>query len=76
MNIKDMAAGIRRLQGDEAFRYLVEKTKKDQGDVFFNPHSSDDDREEAHQIIRALGKIEDRMAQILQDEAIYDKKRK
>jgi len=76
MNIKDLAAGIRRLQGDEAFGYLVEKIKKDQGDVFFNPYSSDDDRAEAHTIIRALGKIEDRMAQILQDEAIYDKKRK
>jgi hypothetical protein len=76
MNIKDLATGIRRLQGDEAFGYLVEKIKKDQGDVFFNPYSSDDDRAEAHTIIRALGKIEDRMAQILQDEAIYDKKRK
>jgi len=67
---------MRRLQSDDAFGYLVEKIKKDQGDIFFNPHSSFEDREDAHQIIRALMKIEDRMAQILQDEAIYDKKRK
>jgi len=76
MNIKDLGAGIRRLQGDEAFNYLVEKIKKDQGDIFFNPYSSDDDRAEAHTIVRALGKIEDCMAQVLQDEAIYDKKHK
>lgn len=76
MNIKDLAAGVRRLQRDEAFADLIAQIKKDQGDVFFNPHSSYEDREEAHTIIRALEKIEGRMAQILQDEAIYDKKRK
>ena len=76
MNVKDLAAGVRRLQSDDAFGYLVEKIKKDQGDIFFNPYSSDDDRAEAHTIIRALGKIEDCIAQVLQDEAIYDKKRK
>ena len=67
---------MRRLQSDDAFSYLVEKIKKDQGDIFFNPYSSDDERAEAHTIIRALGKIEDCIAQVLQDEAIYDKKRK
>jgi len=76
MNIKDLAAGMRRLQSDDTFSYLVEKIKKDQGDIFFNPYSSDDERAEAHTIIRALGKIEDCIAQVLQDEAIYDKKRK
>jgi 23S rRNA A2030 N6-methylase RlmJ len=76
MSIKDRATAVRRLQRDDGFNGLIADIKKDQGDIFFNPHSSFEDREDAHQIIRALMKIEDRMAQILQDEAIYDKKRK
>ena len=76
MNIKDKAAGVRRLQRDEAFTDLIDDIKKDQGDIFFNPYSSDEDRAEAHTIVKALNKIEDRIAHILQDEVIYDKKRK
>ncbi len=76
MSIKDKATAVRRLQRDDGFNDLFADIKKDQGDIFFNPYSSEEDREDAHQIVRALGKIEDRMAQILQDDAIYDKKRK
>ena len=74
MNPKEKAGGIRRVTTDDAYVKLIADILKDQSDVFLNPHSSLEEREEAHTIIRALGKIEDRIARILQDEAIYDRK--
>jgi|TARA_B100000085_G_scaffold40000_2_gene33196 ribosomal protein L22 len=74
MNIKEKAAEIRRLQNDEAFQYLLKSIKEDQSNIFLNPHSSIEDRETAHSIVIALSKIEDRIAQIILDEAIFDKR--
>ena len=73
MNIKDRAAHVKRLKQDEAFNTLLEEIRVDAANVFLNPHSSEQDREEAHHIVRALAKIEDRMAVILTDEAMFDK---
>ena len=50
---------------------LIDEIREDTANVFLNPHSSTEDREEAHHIIRALAKIEDRMAVILTDEAKF-----
>lgn len=74
MNVKDKAAGVRRLKEDEMFNYLFESIMEDQSNVFLNPHSSLEEREGAHSIVIALNKIEDRIAQILMDEAIFDKR--
>lgn len=73
MNVKDRATHVRRLQEDEAFNMMIEEIKEDAANVFLNPHSSKEDREEAHHLVRALAKFEDRMAQILTDEAIHDR---
>lgn len=73
MNIKDRAAHVKRLKQDEAFNTLIQEIKEDAANVFLNPHSSYEEREEAHHIVRALAKIEDRMAVILTDEAMFDK---
>ena len=74
MNVKDKAAGVRRLLQDEMFNYIFESVKEEQGNIFFEPLSSVEEREEAHTLIRALSKIENRIAQILQDEEIFDKR--
>ena len=76
MNIKDKAAHVKRLQEDESFNTLIDEIREDTANVFLNPHSSTEDREEAHHIIRALAKIEDRMAVILTDEAIFDRQQR
>lgn len=76
MNIKDRAAHVKRLKQDEAFNVIMTEIKEDVASVFLNPHSSYEDREEAHHIVRALAKIEDRMAVILTDEAMFDKQQK
>lgn len=55
---------------------ILTEIKEDVASVFLNPHSSYEDREEAHHIVRALAKIEDRMAVILTDEAMFDKQQK
>jgi len=52
---------------------ILTEIREDAANVFLNPHSSYEDREEAHHIVRALAKIEDRMAVILTDEAMFDK---
>jgi hypothetical protein len=75
LNIKDKAAHVKRLQEDESFNTLID-IREDTANVFLNPHSSTEDREEAHHIIRALAKIEDRMAVILTDEAIFDRQQR
>lgn len=76
MNIKDRAAHVKRLQDDESFNMLIDEIREDTANVFLNPHSSTEDREEAHHIIRALAKIEDRMAVILTDEAMFDRQQR
>jgi hypothetical protein len=76
LNIKDRAAHVKRLKNDESFNMLLDEIREDTANVFLNPHSSSEDREDAHQIVRALAKIEDRMAVILTDEAIFDKQQR
>jgi len=74
MNLKQKAADVRRLQQDEMFQFLIKSIREDQGNIFLNPHSSLEERETAHSIVIALSKIEDRIAQIILDEAIFDKR--
>lgn len=74
MNVKDLAAGVRHLQRDETFCYIIESIKKDKANIFLNPNSSLDEREKAHNVVCALSEVDNRMATILSDEAVYDKK--
>ena len=74
MSIKDLAQGVRHLQRDETFLYIMESIKKDKANIFLNPKSSLEDREAAHYVVCALSEVESRMATILADEAVYDKK--
>ena len=74
MNIKDLAAGVRHLQRDDTFKYIMDSILEDKANVFLNPHSSVEDRERAHYVVCALNEVSNRMATILADEAVYDKK--
>jgi hypothetical protein len=42
--------------------------------IFMDPNSTVEDRDEAHEIIRALSKIEDYINTVFADEKIFDKK--
>jgi len=61
---------------DDTYQAVIESVKVAQLATFMDPKSSKDDREEAHQIIRALGKIDDYIATVLTDEIIFDKNTK
>lgn len=74
MNIKDLAQGARYLQRDDTFCYIMESIKKDKANIFLNPNSSIEEREAAHYVVCALSEVENRIATILADEAVYDKK--
>lgn len=80
MNIEDIrikADTARQLQRDDAFRSFIEEVRKDQLDTFANSAAQDiDRREEAHAILRALGKIESAIQSAIDEEAFYDHKHK
>lgn len=56
--VQDMAANAKRLKDDSTFQDVLREVKDAQTAIFLNVRSSQEEREEAHVIIRALGKIE------------------
>lgn len=73
MNVKQLASQTKDLQRDETFKYIINRTKEDQANVFLNPHSSAEDREKAHEIVRGIAALEDCISRIISDEAVFDK---
>lgn len=55
------ALQAKRLRGDEAFVSFVAEVRDDQAAIFLNPGSSSEDREKAHQMIRAIHQIEQKL---------------
>jgi len=74
VNSKDKANAFRRLTEDDTFKELLSDVEKNQVDVFLNPNSAPNEREEAHNIIRALTKIVNYIDTILADDIINDRK--
>ena len=74
MNTKDKANAFKRLTEDSTFSALLSDVEKNQVDVFLNPNSAPNEREEAHNIIRALTKIVNYIDTILADDIINDRK--
>lgn len=68
LSIAEEAGKIKQLMNDETYKEVVQHVKEQQTVVFLNPCSSLDEREDAHAIIRAFGKIEDYFATVLNDE--------
>lgn len=56
------ALQAKRLREDEAFVSFVAEVRDAQVGVFLNPASSVEDREEAHQMIRAIHLIQQQLA--------------
>jgi hypothetical protein len=73
-NVKDKASKLRRLQDDPVYKEVIEAVKMLQVSIFMDPASTTEALDEAHDIIRALSKIEDYINTVLADEAIFDKK--
>lgn len=72
--IEQRASQASRLRDDEAFVSFVQEVKDAQAAVFLNPASSAEDREAAHQMIRAIHAIEERLAKAENDWKIQQRK--
>lgn len=58
-NAHDKANAAKQLRENPVFKELMQEITDAQVDVFKNPDSNQEDRETAHEIIRALRKLDD-----------------
>lgn len=67
-------ANIKRLMNDETFKDVLAEVIERQVHVFLNPESSTEERDEAHDIVKAIGKVNDYLDSVIADEAIRDRR--
>ena len=76
LSIVEKSARMKTLQADDMFQLAIREITEQQVAVFVNADSSTDEREEAHNIICALQKIDDYFDSVKTDEAMYNRKLK
>ena len=76
MHIVDKSAKLRTLQADDTFKLVIKEVQEQQIAVFVNADSTEEQRGEAHDVIRALRMIEDYFDSVHTDEAMQNRKRK
>ena len=65
---------MRTLQADDVFQLALKEINEQQVAVFVDADSSLEQREEAHDMIRALRKIDDYFDSVKTDEVMYNHK--
>jgi hypothetical protein len=74
-NIYDIASWAGRLKKDDAFCYFVKQIRDEQLSLFLNSGRDDTEtREAAHEILRALDKIEGTLDTAISAKTFADKK--
>ena len=76
LHIVEKSAKIRTLQADDTFKLVIEEITNQQVAVFVNADSTEEQRGEAHDVIRALRMIEDYFDSVHTDEVMHNRKRK
>ena len=76
LNILEKSAKLRTLQADDTFKLVIEEITNQQVAVFVNADSTEEQRGEAHDVIRALRMIEDYFDSVHTDEAMHNRKLK
>jgi len=76
LHIVEKSAKIRTLQADDTFKLVIEEITNQQVAVFVNADSTEEQRGEAHDVIRALRMIEDYFDSVHTDEAMHNRKLK
>ena len=76
LNIVEKASKLRTLQADDTFKLVIEEITNQQVAVFVNADSTEEQRGEAHDVIRALRMIEDYFDSVHTDEAMHNRKLK
>jgi len=74
MNKKDKANAFKRLLNDDTFKLVLDEVKGEQVEVFLNPNSEREERDEAHYLVVALQTIVNYMDGVIASDIIDDKK--
>jgi hypothetical protein len=76
LSIVEKSAKIKTLQADDTFKLVITEITNQQVAVFVNADSTEEQRGEAHDVIRALRMIEDYFDSVHTDEIMLNRKRK
>ena len=76
LSIVEKSAKLRTLQADDTFKLVIKEVQEQQIAVFVNADSTEEQRGEAHDVIRALRMIEDYFDSVHTDESMYNRKLK
>ncbi len=76
MHIVEKSAKLRTLQADDTYKSVIKEITDQQIAMFVNVDSTEEQREEAHDVIRALRLIEDYFDSVYTDEAMHNRKLK
>jgi len=76
MNIKEKSARIKTLMNDDTFKDVISEVMEKQVLVFMDAHSTTEERDNAHDIVRAIDSITSYMQTVIDDHKISERKRK
>jgi hypothetical protein len=76
MHIVEKSAKLRTLQADDTYKAVIKEITDQQIAMFVNVDSTEEQRGEAHDVIRALRLIEDYFDSVYTDEAMHNRKLK
>tara|TARA_R110000796_G_scaffold28435_2_gene77791 strand:+ start:2043 stop:2276 length:234 start_codon:yes stop_codon:yes gene_type:complete len=72
--VKERASRYRNLMKDETFKEVIQDVRSKQVGVFLYSNATIEEILEAHQIVKALDKMDEYMKSAIDDEVMYDKK--
>jgi len=76
MNLKEKSARIKTLMDDDTFKDVISEVMEKQVLVFMDAHSTTEERDNAHDIVRAIDSITSYMQTVIDDHKISERKRK
>lgn len=76
MNLGEKSAKIKTLMNDDTFKDIISEVMERQVLVFMNAHSNSEERDDAHDIVRAIESITSYMESVIDDHKISLRKRK
>jgi hypothetical protein len=76
MNLGEKSARIKTLMNDDTFKDIISEVMERQVLVFMNAHSNAEERDDAHDIVRAIESITSYMESVIDDHKISERKRK
>ena len=76
LSIVEKSAKLRTLQADDTYKSVIKEITNQQVATFVNVDPTQEQREEAHDVIRALRLIEDYFDSVYTDEAMHNRKLK